>query len=231
MPEFTSDPRSRVRRVPERAAYDRDTIYPIIDEALFCHVGFVQDGQPFVIPTNHARLDDTLFFHGAHASRLMKHVAAGHELCVTITLVDGLVLARAVCQHSMNYRSVVLFGRGQLVDGEAEKLRALEQLTEHLLPGRWADARKPTAKELRGAMVVAMPIDSASAKVRSGPPADDEEDYDLPVWAGLLPIQQQFLAPEGDPMLAAGVPVPDYVAGAGIAEALLPEGLADWRPG
>jgi nitroimidazol reductase NimA-like FMN-containing flavoprotein (pyridoxamine 5'-phosphate oxidase superfamily) len=231
MPEFVSDSRSRVRRVPERAAYDQDTIYAIVDEALFCHVGFVQDDQPFVIPTNHARLGDTLFFHGAHASRFIKQVAAGHELCVAMTLVDGLVLARSVCSHSMNYRSAVLFGRGHLVDGEAEKLQALERLTEHLLPGRWADARKPTAQELRTTAVVAMPIDSASAKVRSGLPADDEADYDLPVWAGLVPLQQQFLAPVGDPRLAPDIPVPGYVADAGAGHGSQPESLSNWRPG
>jgi nitroimidazol reductase NimA-like FMN-containing flavoprotein (pyridoxamine 5'-phosphate oxidase superfamily) len=152
-----------------------------------------------------------LLFHGAPGSRLLKHIRAGGELCVAFTLLDGLVLARAVCHHSMNYRSAVLFGRGQLIDGEEEKLRALQALTDQILPGRWGDARPPTRTELRTTAVVAMPIDSASAKIRSGQPVDDEDDLSLPIWAGVLPLRQQVLEPIPDPRLSAGIPLPDYV--------------------
>jgi nitroimidazol reductase NimA-like FMN-containing flavoprotein (pyridoxamine 5'-phosphate oxidase superfamily) len=211
MSEFSQTDRNRVRRVPQRASYDRAAIYQVIDEALICHVGFVQDEQPYVIPTIHARLDDRLVFHGAAASRMMQHIQAGKEVCVTITLLDGLVLARSVVHHSMNYRSVVLFGRGMLIEDEEEKLRALEVLTEHVVPGRWRDARRPNQRELNATMLVSLPIESASAKMRSGPAVDDEEDHQLPVWAGVLPIRQQVLDPVADPRLSAGIPVPDNV--------------------
>jgi len=211
MAEFAVSPRNQVKRVPARASYDQATIYQIIDQALVCHVGFVQDGLPSVIPANHARLDDVLLLHGAQASRLMQHVGAGHEVCVAITLVDGLVLARSVAHHSLNFRSVVLFGRGAIVDEEQEKLRALKVLTEHILPGRWDEVREPSQSELKATAVVSIPIDSASAKVRCGPPADDEEDYQLPIWAGVLPLQQGALEPVDEPGLSAGIPVPDSV--------------------
>ena len=211
MSEFPVTPRNQVKRVPQRGAYDQETIYGIIDEALICHVGFVQDGQPYVIPTIHARWDDRLILHGAPASRLLKHVQAGLEVCVAITLLDGLVLARSVFHHSMNYRSVVLFGKGVLLEDEEEKMNALETLTEHLIQGRWQDARRPNAAEMKATIVVAVPIDSASAKIRIGPPGDDEEDYALPIWAGVLPIEQRFAPPQDDPKLAPGIPVPNYV--------------------
>lgn len=213
MTEFAVTTTNRVRRAPQRASYDRATIYQIIDEALICHVGFVQEGQPFVIPTNHARLDDELLLHGANASRKLAYLRAGGLVSVAFTLLDGLVLARAACSHSVNYRSVVLFGRGRLVEGEQDKLRALEALSEHLLPGRWNDVRKPSREELAATTVVSIPIESASAKIRSGPPIDGGDDRDLPVWAGILPLRQQALEPLPDPGSTAQAPLPEYLQG------------------
>ncbi len=209
--EYTKTALNKVRRMPERGVYDRDAIYAIVDAALICHVGFVQDGQPFVIPTIHARLGDEILLHGAKASRLLKHVQAGQPICVSVTLLDGLVLARSVFNSSMNYRSALLFGHGRTIEDRAEKLAGLAALTEHLLPGRWEEARQPTEKELQATTLVAISIDSASAKVRSGPPSDDEEDYGLPIWAGVLPIRQQFLEPDADARLLEGVPLPDSI--------------------
>jgi len=212
MTEFPITERNRVRRAPKRGQYDKDTIYRILDEGLVCHVGLVEDGQPVVIPMNYARRDDALILHGAPASRLLKYVQAGHPVCVTVTLLDGLVLARSVYHHSMNYRSAVVFGRGRLIEAEQEKLAALEVLTEHILPGRWQDARKPNRQELDATVVVSIAIESAAAKVRTGPPADDEDDYQLPMWAGVLPIQQQALTPVSDPRLRKDTPVPSSVS-------------------
>jgi hypothetical protein len=172
----------------------------------------VEDHQPVVIPMNYARRDDALILHGAPASRLLKYIQADHPVCVTVTLLDGLVLARSAYHHSMNYRSVVVFGRGRLIEAEEEKLAALEILSEHILPGRWRDARKPNRQELDATAVVSINIESASAKVRTGPPVDDEEDYQLPVWAGVVPIQQQALPPVSDPRLRKEVRVPTYVS-------------------
>jgi len=212
MSEFSITELSRIRRVPKRGHYDKDTIYRILDEGLVCHVGFVEDHQPVVIPMNYARRADALILHGATASRLLKYVQAGHPLCVTVTLLDGLVLARSVYHHSMNYRSVVVFGRGRLIEAEQEKLAALEVLTEHILRGRWQDARKPNRQELDATAVVSIAIESASAKVRTGPAADDEDDYQLPVWAGVVPIQQQALTPVSDPQLRKDIRVPPSVS-------------------
>jgi nitroimidazol reductase NimA-like FMN-containing flavoprotein (pyridoxamine 5'-phosphate oxidase superfamily) len=198
--------------VPQRGHHDKDTIYRILDEGLVCHVGLVEDHQPVVIPMNYARRDDALILHGAPASHLLKYIQAGHPVCVTVTLLDGLVLARSAYHHSMNYRSVVVFGRGRLIEAEEEKLAALEILSEHILPGRWRDARKPNRQELDATAVVSINIESASAKVRTGPPVDDEEDYQLPVWAGVVPIQQQALPPVSDPRLRKEVRVPTYVS-------------------
>lgn len=210
MTKFTPTEKNRVRRVPNRGAYDTATIYPIVDEALICHVGLVQEGEPVVIPTLHARRGDEILLHGATTSRLMQYAAAGHPLCLTMTLVDGLVLARSVFHHSVNYRSAVLFGRGQLVP-DAQKLAYLAHFTEKLLPGRWDDVRAPNAAEFKATAVVAVTIESASAKVRTGPPKDDEEDYALPVWAGVLPIQQAFGELVADPKLREGIAVPGYL--------------------
>jgi nitroimidazol reductase NimA-like FMN-containing flavoprotein (pyridoxamine 5'-phosphate oxidase superfamily) len=206
--------RSRLRRRPDRGSYDRDVIHAILDQAPVCHVGFAVDIQPFVIPTLHGRRDDRLFLHGARASRLLKHAAAGYPLCVTATIVDGLVLARSVFHHSMNYRSVVLFGNGRLLERDDEKLAALYAISEHMLPGRWDDARQPTPKELGATSVIEFAIDEATAKVRSGPPKDDEEDYALPVWAGVLPYRTVAGPPEPDPGRRADVPLPGYLESA-----------------
>lgn len=211
MNHFEKEDRNRLRRLPERGHYDRETVYQIIDEALLCHVGFVQEGQPFVIPTIHAREGDRIYLHGARASRLLKVAQAKEQLCITITLLDGLVLARSVFHHSMNYRSAVLFGRGLLVEDEEEKLYGLRVISEHIMPGRWDDARQPTAKELNATSLVAVSIDSASAKVRTGPPGDDEEDYQLPIWAGVLPIRQKMMDPAADPHMEMAVPLPGYL--------------------
>ena len=210
MSQFEITRQNRVSRVPDRGHYDEETIYNIIDEALICHVGLVQDDQPVVIPTLHARKDNNILLHGSTKSRLMQYAQSGQNICVTITLVDGLVLARSVFNHSMNYRSVVLFGRGEAVPDE-EKMECLKQFTDRLLPGRWDDARQPTAPELKATTIVSIPIELASAKVRVGPPKDDEDDYQLPVWAGVLPIKQQISSPQNDPKLADDIVVPDYI--------------------
>ena len=209
--DFEQEPRNRVRRIPERGHYDKETIYAIVDEALICHVAFAVDGQPFVVPTIHARMGDELILHGAKASRLLKHIEAGHPVSVAITLLDGLVMARSVFHSSMNYRSAVIFGAGRVLESDDEKLAALELLTEHLVRGRWQDARQPTTLELNATTVVAIAIDSASAKVRVGPPSDDAEDYALPIWAGVLPLQQQTGSPLPDPKLAPGIAAPEYL--------------------
>jgi nitroimidazol reductase NimA-like FMN-containing flavoprotein (pyridoxamine 5'-phosphate oxidase superfamily) len=211
MTEFDQTPRNRVRRLPERASYDRETIYPILEEALICHAGFEEDGQPFVIPTLFARDGDTLYLHGAKASRLLKHIQAGNPVCISVTLLDGLVLARSVFHHSVNYRSAVLFGRGRLLETDEEKLQALEAITEHIARGRWADARPPNRKELNATGVAAVAIESASAKVRGGPPKDDAEDYTLPVWAGILPLELRVLEPQDDPGALTPLPAPEYI--------------------
>jgi nitroimidazol reductase NimA-like FMN-containing flavoprotein (pyridoxamine 5'-phosphate oxidase superfamily) len=210
MPAFVRTTKNQVVRVPHRGVYDKDAIYKIIDEALICHVGLVQDNQPFVIPMLHARQGDHFLLHGATTSRLIQYVQSGKEICIAITLVDGLVLARSAMHHSMNYRSVVFFGQGHLVQ-EEDKMSALADLTNRLIPGRWNDARQPNEQELRATAVVAIPIELASAKVRTGPPVDDQDDLSLPVWAGVLPIRQQFLPPEDDPELGDNILVPEYV--------------------
>jgi hypothetical protein len=212
MTQFNTTDKNHINRIPKRGQYDRETIYRILDEALICHVGFAQEGQPYVIPINFARVDDSIVLHGAKASRLLKHVAAGYPVCVEATIVDGLVLARSVFNHSVNYRSVVLFGRGCPVEDEQEKLSALRAITEHLIPGRWQEARLPNSKELHATAVVSIKIDEASAKVRMGPPVDDQEDYALPVWAGVLPLREQASSPIGDELLSEDIPLPEYVA-------------------
>ena len=187
------DKRIRVIREPQRGRYDRETIDAILDEALLCHLGFEVDGQPYVIPTLHARVGDTVYVHGSAASRMLRQLAGGVRVCLTVTLFDGLVLARSVFNHSVNYRSVVLLGTATLV-GDDEKREALHALTEQLAPGRWDEARQPTAKELKATWILTLPIDEASAKVRTGGPEDEPEDEDLPVWAGVVPVH---LAAEG----------------------------------
>ena len=207
---FDKGAHNTIARAPKRGHYDKATVYDVLDAALVCHVGFIDAGQPFVIPSIHVRIDDTLLLHGATTSRLLKHVEVGHPLCITVTLLDALVLARSVFHHSMNYRSAVVFGSGRILAHE-QKLDALERFTEKLIPGRWEDARQPNAKEFKATTVVAVDIETASAKVRSGPPADDKADYALDVWAGLLPLKQGFELPQADPQLKSDIRVPDYV--------------------
>jgi uncharacterized protein len=211
MAQFTQTGKNRIKRFPQRGHYDQETIYHILDEALICHVGFADKGQPFVIPINFARVEDQVVLHGAIASRLLKHVEGGHPICVEATIVDGLVLARSIFHHSVNYRSVVLFGKGRLVEDEQEKLTALKAITEHLIPGRWQDARRPNPKELNATRVVSIKINQASAKVRMGPPIDEQEDYILPVWAGVLPLQELPLSPIRDELQSKDVPLPEYI--------------------
>ncbi len=207
---FPLTDRSTVKRLPKRGAYDRETIYSILDEAMICHVGFVVDGQPFVIPTIYARVGDRIYMHGSPASRMLKTLGQGGEVCVNVTLVDGLVLARSTFHHSMNYRSVVIFGKACAVEDPDEKMNALRAISEHLVRGRWDDVRAPNDKEFSGTLVVCIPITEASAKVRTGPPIDDEEDYDLPVWAGVIPLKLTASAPIDDPRLKDGITPPAY---------------------
>ncbi|HEU4322793.1 MAG TPA: pyridoxamine 5'-phosphate oxidase family protein [Roseiflexaceae bacterium] len=211
MSTFEQTPLNRVRRLPKRGHYDRATIDPIVDAALICHVGFVQDGQPFVIPTLHARDGESILLHGASTSRMVQHLAAGEPACLTITHVDGIVLARSVFHHSINYRSAVLFGRAEVIESPEEKQEALARFTERLLPGRWEDARPPNAQELKATGVLRFTIESASAKIRTGPPGDDPEDADLPVWAGVLPLHTRFGTPLPDPEQPSDRPLPDYL--------------------
>jgi nitroimidazol reductase NimA-like FMN-containing flavoprotein (pyridoxamine 5'-phosphate oxidase superfamily) len=204
-------PRTEVRRLAERGVYDRATVESILDEALICHLGVVHDGSPVVIPTIHARVGDVLFFHGSPASRVLRDMKKGAEVCVAVTLLDGLVVARASFHNSMNYRSVVVYGTPRLVDDPDEKRAALDAITEHVVPGRSTDARPMTAAEVRATMVMALPLDETSAKVRAGGPIDDEDDYDLPIWAGVVPLVTAGGTPVADDRLAEGVPVPPYL--------------------
>ena len=202
--------RTTVRRLPARGSHDRALIYSILDEAPVCHVGFVVDGRPFVIPTLHVRVGDRLYMHGSPGSRMLKAMAGGVEVCVNVTIVDGLVLARSAFHHSMNYRSVVVFGTAQAVEDPDEKARVLHALSEHLVPGRWRDVRGPAPGELKATSVLSLPIDEASAKVRTGPPLDDEEDYALSAWAGVVPLSLKAGEPVPCPRLAPGIDLPSY---------------------
>jgi uncharacterized protein len=204
--------RARVRRVHERACYDREAIDAVLDAGLVAHLGFAVDGQPFVIPTLHARVDDRVYVHGSSASRMLRTLSAGVPACLTVTLLDGIVLARSVFEHSMNYRSVVVLGTAETLEDPAEKLAALEAFTEKLLPGRWAEARHPTRKELRATSILRLPLDEASAKIRDGGPEDgDTPDAVLDVWAGHVPLVVRALAPVPDTALRPGIPVPPAV--------------------
>jgi hypothetical protein len=213
--DFQPTSNTTLKRLPDRGAFDRATVYGILDAAFICHVGFVVEGQPFVIPTSYARIGDELVIHGSAASRMLRNLSEGLPVCVTVTLVDGLVLARSAFHHSINYRSVVVFGTAQLVTDERAKFAALKAFTEHIIPGRWHKIREPNAQELKGTSVLALPLLEASAKIRTGPPKDDDEDLALPVWAGVLPLQTTTGAPIADPQLAANIPAPEYVLGYG----------------
>jgi uncharacterized protein len=204
--------RTRVVREAQRGVYDRESIYKILDEGFVCHVGFSLDGQPYVIPTLFARVGDAIYFHGSAASRMLRNLSEGISVCVTVTLTDGFVLARSVFNHSMNYRSVVALGKAVLVDAPEEKLEALHAFTERILPGRWNDARQPNEKELKASSILRLPLTEVSAKVRTGPPMDDDPDYALPVWAGVIPLQVVPGAPMRDERCDTSIPVPGYVA-------------------
>ena len=206
----TPTPRTRVVREADRAVYDREAVYRILDEGFLCHVGFVADGQPFVIPTSYGRTNSSLYIHGSAASRMLRQLKEAIPVCITVTLLDGLVLARSVFNHSMNYRSVVILGKATLVDEPQEKLAALRALSEHILPGRWDDARQPNDRELKATSVLRVPIEEFSAKVRIGPPIDDEEDYSFPTWAGVIPLEMKVGTPINDARLLAGKAAPDY---------------------
>ena len=205
-------PRTRLVREAERGVYDRETAYRVLDEGFLCHVGFVADGQPFVIPTSYGRKDDRLYIHGSAASRMLRQMKEGLPVCVTVTLLDGLVLARSIFNHSMNYRSVVILGKATPVDDPLEKVEALRLLSEHIIPGRWADARQPNERELKATLVMRVPIEEFSAKVRSGPPIDDEDDYSFPTWAGVVPLETVSRPPINDPRLDPQYEAPPYAA-------------------
>jgi nitroimidazol reductase NimA-like FMN-containing flavoprotein (pyridoxamine 5'-phosphate oxidase superfamily) len=203
--------RTKLKRLPKRGTHERQVINEILDEGFICHVGFVFEGAPVVIPTGYGRVDDQLIIHGSQASRMLRAVGKGIEVCVTVTLIDALVLARSAFHHSMNYRSVVIFGRATLIESEDEKMAALLALSEHMIPGRWDDVRLPNETELQQTTVLSLPIEEASAKIRTGPPLDDAEDYQLPVWAGVLPLRLAAGEPVRDPDSRVEAAVPAYI--------------------
>jgi nitroimidazol reductase NimA-like FMN-containing flavoprotein (pyridoxamine 5'-phosphate oxidase superfamily) len=211
MSEFTPTERTQVKRLPKRGKYDCETVHKILDEGFVCHVGFSVDGQPFVIPTNYGRTGNMLYLHGSAASRMLRTLSGGVPVCVTVTHVDGLVLARSAFHHSVNYRSVVILGIARLVEDPAEKMEALRLFTEHVMKGRWDDVRQPTEQELKATTVLALPMEEVSAKVRTGGPIDDEPDYSLPVWAGVLPLEVAAKAPIPDEKRQQDQPVPKYL--------------------
>lgn len=209
---FSVTDRTRLVREAQRAVYDREAIYKILDEGFICHVGFAAEGQPFVIPTLYARIGDALYVHGSAASRMLRSLSAGVPVCISVTLADGLVLARSIFNHSMNYRSVVALGQATLIDDPAEKLRALQAFTEKLIPGRWNDARQPNEKELKATSILKLPLTEVSAKVRTGAVEDDAEDYSLPVWAGVIPLRLVASPPVRDERCDPSIPTPAYAS-------------------
>ena len=208
---LSASPRTTLHRLRERARTDRDDLYAVLDAGLICHLGVVVDGAPVVLPTGYGRIGDTLYLHGSSANRSLL-AAAGHDVCATVTLLDGLVCARSIFNHSMNYRSAVIIGPARLVTADPERLDALRAVTEQLAPGQWNYARQPTRKELAAAAVLALPLAEASVKVRSGPPHDEPEDYDAGTWAGVIPAALTFGPPEPDPELGPAIPVPVHIA-------------------
>ena len=203
--------RTTLKRLPKRAEYDRERVYEILDEAFICHVGFVFDGHPYVIPTGYGRIGDKLYIHGSAASRMLRTLKEGVDVCVTVTLIDGLVLARSAFHHSMNYRSVVILGKAVAVEDPAEKMEALRAFTDHIVPGRWDEVREPDEGELRATLVLSLPLVEASAKIRTGPPIDDEPDYEIPVWAGEIPLTLTTGDPIADPRLKADTAFPRHL--------------------
>ncbi len=210
MEPFNPTAKTTLKRLPKRGVFERDAVYKILDEGFICHVGFVADEQPFVIPTGYARVDNTLYIHGSAASRMLRTLAQGIDVCVTVTLIDGLVLARSAFHHSVNYRSVVVFGQARMVESNEEKMTALAAFTEQVMRGRWAEIRWPNEQELKATSVLALPLEEVSAKVRTGPPLDDEEDMYWPVWAGVLPLQLAASAPITAPDLRVEIAPPEY---------------------
>jgi nitroimidazol reductase NimA-like FMN-containing flavoprotein (pyridoxamine 5'-phosphate oxidase superfamily) len=211
MSDFTPTERTQVKRLPKRGKYERETVFAILDAGFVCHVGFNVDGQPYVIPTNYGRSGDTVYLHGSAASRMLRTLSDGVPMSVTVTHVDGLVLARSAFHHSVNYRSVVILGTARLVTDPAEKMEALRVFTEHVMKGRWDDVRQPTEQELKATTVLALPLEEVSAKVRTGGPIDDEADYTLPVWAGVLPLETVAKEPLADPQRKNNPAVPEYL--------------------
>ncbi len=211
MTQITQTAKTTLKRLPQRGEFDRKAVYQILDEALVCHVGFAVDGQPFVIPTSFGRVGDMLYVHGSAASRMMRSLSGKIPVCITVTLIDGLVLARSAFHHSVNYRSVVVFGQAEMVEDEPGKMAALAAITEHIVPGRWAEVREPNAQELKATTVLAVPLEEVSAKVRTGDPKDDDEDMAIPVWAGQLPLKLTPGLPVNDSLLASGIELSDSV--------------------
>ena len=210
MNTFTPTERTVLKRLPKRGDYDRAAVFQILDEAFICHVGFIADGKPVVIPTSYGRIGDDLYIHGSAASRMLRSLEEGIDVCVTVTLIDGLVLARSAFHHSINYRSVVIFGNATVVNNPDEKMSALQAFTDHVVSGRWADVRPPDEGELRATLVLKLPLVEVSAKVRIGPPIDDEADYSLAVWAGVVPLELRAGDPVSDERLPSGIDAPDY---------------------
>lgn len=208
---FEKTPRNQVRRIAKRGKYDKATIYDILDQSFLCHISFVLDGQPFIIPTLYARVDDAIYIHGSHISRMLKHLQTGEKICLSVTHVDGIVLARSAFHHSMNYRSAVIFGTGKLVESDEEKNLALKAISDNILRERWEDVRQPNQKELNVTSVIKIEIEEASAKIREGMPIDDDADYALPIWAGILPIDKGFGQPIADEKLAEEIKLPTYL--------------------
>lgn len=209
--DFPQTNRTTLKRLPKRGFYDRQVVHAIFDEGFICHVGFVADGKPVVIPTGYARDDDQLYIHGSQASRMLRTLKTGIDVCVTVTLIDGLVLARSAFHHSMNYRSVVVFGKATAIEEPAAKLAALRALSEHMIPGRWDEVRGPNEQEMKATTVLSLPLEEVSAKVRTGPPLDDEEDYALEIWAGVLPLKLVAGEPVKDPVLPTGIEPAPYL--------------------
>ena len=207
---FNQTQRTKLKRLPKRGSYEREVVNAILDEGFICHVGFVVDGQPYVIPTGYARSGDELYIHGSAASRMLRALSDGVSVCLTVTLVDGLVLARSAFHHSINYRSVIVFGKAIVIEEREQKIEALRVLSEQMIPGRWQDVRAPNEKELAQTLVLMLPLEEASAKIRTGPPLDDEEDYELSVWAGVIPFRTVAEKVIDDPRLPDGIEPPAY---------------------
>jgi uncharacterized protein len=211
MNNFIPTEKTKVNRLPKRGYYDMETIYSILDEGIICHVGFLINNKPFVIPTAYVRVDDHIYIHGAKSNQMINAINEGSEACITVTLLDGYVLARSAFHHSMNYRSVVMFGKGKIIEDDEEKMSALKAFTERVVKGRWDDVRKPSEKEMNTTSVLKFPIEEASAKVRTGPPVDDKDDYDMNVWAGVLTVKTMFGELIRDERLKENVSVPGYL--------------------